>query len=489
MNMRPLFVWALCFAFGVYLSLWVYMPLWLFGVAAGLAVVLTMLLWKKYRDISIWMIGLLLLAMGMIRGGSVIYPLYEYTPVKGNVRMAGVLREQPVKRNGGYSAIVTDVSIDGLPVNQDFRISGQGVYGRAGDRLLCDAAVNFPYEDMRLSMLADNIGYYATVTNAQVEQLPATVRYIPARIAGSVKDAIIEMYGEQAPLITGMLLGDKSEMDESTLEAFKSIGTSHILAVSGLHMGFMAAMATLLARKLRPKLRFVVITAALWLYCLMVGTPTSAVRACLMSTCALAADALGRRNDMLSSMSAAALIILLINPAQLFSYGFQMSFAAVYGIAMFEQCFAKAFKKLLPDFLGSSLSVSLSAQLGITPVLIKLYGSLQPLAVLSNLLIVPLAALVTVGALVSAALHMLWPVAAMPAAWVVHGIARLMRLTAERLSTIPFATVEVGYISNMACVALLFLLFFISPYYLPKGIKRIPAVLTAAMVFGIALFV
>ncbi len=140
-------------------------------------------------------------------------------------------------------------------------------------------------------------------------------------------------------LAIAMLCGDRSYLPEELSEAFASTGIAHVLAVSGLHIGIVAAIILWLLFPLNLfglyKLRFVVAAAAAWVFTLMAGAPASAVRAAVMTSFCFAAYALERRNSSLNALLAAAFLILLVDCHAAYDIGAQLSFTCVAALIIF----------------------------------------------------------------------------------------------------------------------------------------------------------
>lgn len=140
--------------------------------------------------------------------------------------------------------------------------------------------------------------------------------------------------GGESGLAKALLLGDRGGIEEATALDFRDAGVAHVLAVSGLHVGFLTAGLFFLLRALRlsPRAQLAAIAAFLLFYCRLLDFTPSVLRASLLSVIYLAGRAIKRRADPLTSLSAAFLAILLLRPLDLFNLGFQLSFLAVFGI-------------------------------------------------------------------------------------------------------------------------------------------------------------
>ncbi len=151
-----------------------------------------------------------------------------------------------------------------------------------------------------------------------------------------------------AQVLKGIMLGKRSDLPTDTVKTFRNSGTLHLLAVSGLHVGFIAAFCYFSLMKftfvlgVRPKhphlttkvIRLITIAAVL-IYACLVGFRASVFRAALMAILFLLATVIDRDADIYNLLALAALILLLLNPTQLWDIGFQLSFVAVTAIVYF----------------------------------------------------------------------------------------------------------------------------------------------------------
>lgn len=185
--------------------------------------------------------------------------------------------------------------------------------------------------------------------------------------------------------IKGVVFGDKSDLDQEMRDDFNFNGTGHILAVSGLHTGFLYALLRLLSgkRKMLPVSLFII--GILFLYGEMTMWSPSVTRAVTVLSISLMAVYAKRPFDLLSAASAAAFIMLVREPYQLFSSGFQMSFMALMGMAFLTGP--------LTPFIGETAAAMTSVQLGTAPLTAYLYHRFNILSVFINIPVIFLASL------------------------------------------------------------------------------------------------
>jgi competence protein ComEC len=206
-------------------------------------------------------------------------------------------------------------------------------------------------------------------------------RYIPQPTAG---------------VVLALLLGERQNLDRGIIQQFQKTGIVHVLAISGLHIGFIL-MIFLLVLGFLPisyQLRIGLALVLLLLFIALIGFKASAVRAGLMAAFYFASRFLERRVPPLNILAVAGLVIVLPFPQQALTPGFQFSFAAVGGI-LFGYPHLKQlslFKKgphRVQRFIIQPFLVSLCAVLATTPLTWWYYGSLQTGAVLINIVLIP----------------------------------------------------------------------------------------------------
>lgn len=218
---------------------------------------------------------------------------------------------------------------------------------------------------------------------------------------------------EPVRLLWAMTLGWKTALTGEVSEPFMRSGTMHIFAISGLHIALIAALVVALLRSFTiPRhICVFVVLPLIWAYTGLTGWQASAIRSTIMTSVVVAGWLLYRPNNMLNSLGAAALIILIWDPQQLFQAGFQLSFLVVLSLILFAPVLTRLSEKplapdpFLPDelrpkykiwarsvarFVLSGLTTSLAAFLGSMPIIAYYFHYLTPSSLIANLLVVPL---------------------------------------------------------------------------------------------------
>lgn len=199
--------------------------------------------------------------------------------------------------------------------------------------------------------------------------------------------------GGQYAVVAAMALGDKSALTKDLKEVYSVTGASHVLALSGLHLGIIYTLLSLIIVGRRWRVlsqMFMILT--IWAFVFLVGLSVSVVRSAVMLT-TYALLSLGHREKMsMNILAFAAMILLLVNPLSLFDVGFQMSFAAVASILLFVPLFENR--------LWSLVAVSCAAQIGVAPLIAYYFGRFSTYFLLTNLIVVPAATVILWLALV-----------------------------------------------------------------------------------------
>ena len=226
--------------------------------------------------------------------------------------------------------------------------------------------------------------------------------------------------GQEGALLKGLLVGARGEIDQELRDAFAKVGVIHVLAVSGLHVGFVVLAVIVLLRMFRiPRTwRAIVTVAILILYVYLTNQKAPVIRASVMAAVLMVGNVLERRTDVFNSLGLAALIVLIINPLDLFQAGFQLSFAAVAAILLLYRrlrfMFGKSLLRLQERgqswkvYLIALFFVSLAAQLGTLPLTASYFNRIPVVSLVANLLVVPLVALIVMLGYITTICSVFW---------------------------------------------------------------------------------
>lgn len=207
-------------------------------------------------------------------------------------------------------------------------------------------------------------------------------------------------------VVAAMTLGDKSALTQELKEVYSVTGASHILALSGLHLGIIYTLLSFFVFRRWQTLSQLLLVLCIWAFVFLVGMSTSVVRSAVMlSTYAL--FSLGQRDKMsVNTLAFTAIVMLMINPMSLFDVGFQMSYMAVFSILLFLPLFESFVSH---DFMMSHrivkwgwgmVTVSYAAQIGVAPLIAYYFGRFSTYFLLTNFIVVPAAVVIILLSLV-----------------------------------------------------------------------------------------
>ena len=276
--------------------------------------------------------------------------------------------------------------------------------------------------------------------------------------------------GDAYAVVAAMSLGDKSALTRDLKDTYSVSGASHVLALSGLHLGIIyMLLSVLLPRRRWPALSQLLIILFIWAFVFLVGMSVSVVRSAIMLT-VYGLLSIGNRDKMsINALAFTAIVMLMWNPAWLFDVGFQMSFLAVFAILLFVPLFDDVFSaeylmahRWIKRIWGLVV-VSCSAQLGVAPLIAFYFGRFSTYFLLTNFIVIP------------AAMAILWlslVVLLFPSlAYILLYIVQCLNAILSRITAIPGACIDNLHPSVLQ-VMLIYVLIFCS-YLLIERIKPI----------------
>jgi competence protein ComEC len=385
-------------------------------------------------------------------------PLAELASMEpGEVLLVGRIASPPEKSGFGYMA---DLRVERLWYQGREVLRGGGVEVFAadlsigvGDRVRVEGEISRP------QIGEDGFDYGRYLATKKISALVQAMSVEPVgeeqgwigRVHRRTDVAL--GYGlrpREAAVVRGMVLGDRSLMPESLEKSFQRSGITHVLAISGQHVAILAAVIYFAIRNFAvpPPIRAGVTIGLTWLYILIAGAPPSAIRAGVVATFVLAAPLLGRQVSPLHFMSTMLALVLSYNPQLLYSTGFQLSVAAVFGIllltkplkSLVEHTLLKPLKKP-PAQLSSLISVSLAAQLATSPIVAATFDEVSIVGVFTNLIAVPLSGPILILGLLGSLAGNIYPLLAHPLNACNGFLVTILIQTAQGAASLPFASV------------------------------------------------
>ena len=273
--------------------------------------------------------------------------------------------------------------------------------GKAGDRVSATGALysfaqatNYGQFDQREYYLARGIvlKLYADEVK-QIDEagsIKGLVKNTLMDISCSFQDGLDCVFDEKdRGILYAMLAGNRSELDDSTKGLYQRMGIAHVLSISGLHITLIGLGLYKVLMLLTKRLKLSVLTSCtfVFLYGMLTGFSVSTERAVIMLFCMLFARLLGEAYDGQSAAGLAAIIILVMNPAEIYDSGFQLSFIAVFGIFAGNEIRRRL---KIKSAILIYLIPAISAQIATFPLILRSYYSFSPYSILANIVLVPL---------------------------------------------------------------------------------------------------
>ena len=198
-----------------------------------------------------------------------------------------------------------------------------------------------------------------------------------------------------------LLLGYREDIGRELKQRYASAGVTHVLAVSGLHVGIIYLIASNILFFLKRfrygvLLQTLILLLVLWFYAVLTGLSPSVVRAATMFSFVALGSSFGRITSIYNTLLASALLLLAVKPTFLYDVGFQLSYAAVFGIVWLQPILTQYFHtRIWPvQKMWEITTVSIAAQLGTFPLAIFYFHQFPGLFLFSNWLILPLVTVV-----------------------------------------------------------------------------------------------
>lgn len=200
------------------------------------------------------------------------------------------------------------------------------------------------------------------------------------------KEMLIHSLGKNAGnSMAAILLGNKKDLDQDVKQLYQKGGIGHILAISGLHMSFIGIGLYQLLRKIGCGFAVSGITgiSLLLLYTIMIGAGVSSIRAVIMYIIRMGAEISGRDYDLLTSLSIAAIAIMLWQPLYIFDAGFLFSFGAIFAMIFINPLLEQTLR--FPKLLCPGIAI----QIMLLPITMYYYFEVPLWSVLTNLIVIP----------------------------------------------------------------------------------------------------
>lgn len=293
-----------------------------------------------------------------------------------------------------------------------------------------------------------------------------------------IRAKVISLYenlgfeNESLSLLSALTLGEKRDFPRELKESYSKAGASHILALSGLHIGILYMLFSFVVPLRRRKilyriLRELTVLSVLWSFAFIAGLSPSVVRSATLFTLMSLSRLFGNDISPISSLSFAAIAMLIFSPHLLFDVGFQLSFAAVLAILLLAPPLQKIMGTYehgkLYGYVSNLLILSIVAQVGTLPFVWYYFRMFPLYFLLTNIFVVPLAFVVMMLAII---MLLLTPISLLQqgVAWLLYVVIELMNVAVGGVAMLPGVSLALPPLGifGIICVTVLIVLFIIS---------------------------
>lgn len=492
---------ALCFALGVYIAPRINISLWL--IAPPLLLIGMIPLFRRLQIRLLPLLCCLCFTLGLGRACLSLSDTDAQTGKK--LAVEGVIAGEVTQRSDGrvtfmlkngsvegklaqtliYCTIYPN-KIDALPTLYDgMRVAVTGTVYKPDERR---GEHDF---DFRMWMATQGAKLGVTCSGLPTILGEQGVGDIFYRMRQQMAAAFECVMGENAKLPIALVLGQRDSMSDQELEQFRQLGIAHVMSVSGLHVGLLGAALLWLLRKLRvkPALRFAIMLAFMLFYSLLTGFSAATQRACVMLMMALIAGLCQRRPDPIVTLSQSMLVVLLIDPLQLFSAGFALSYCATAAILMLTAPMSRLVPIRRTKSIGSrllytlrdALCVSIAASIGVLIPTANTFHKLPTYGILLNVLFVPLLSLMLP---VYSLVLVLLPIPCLGEAlgFIASQPTRLLMSMIELMSQLPYASLRVPTLPAITTAAVCLGVIILSDYVCASARRKSLCMLLCAVI-------
>lgn len=333
---------------------------------------------------------------------------------------------------------------------------------KSGDELLISARIspplnnrNFDEFDYARFLMRKGISGTGYVASGKWAKRDGRNNLDLKSVASSYRRNMILLYqelgftGDELAVLSALTIGDKTELSDSVRESYSVAGASHILALSGLHIGLLYTILFFILKPVARRgnigrcVRSVFLLILLWAFAFFTGLSPSVVRSVSMFSILAMADMVGREPLSLNTLAATAWLMLFCNPAWLFDVGFQLSFLAVASILLIQKPIYRLnpVKSRMGKYVWGLMSVSVAAQIGTAPLVMFYFSRFSVHFLLTNLVVIPLITIILYAAVVMLLLT--------PFSWLQIGVAGCVKKLLDGLNffvrwveQLPYASID-----------------------------------------------
>ena len=375
---------------------------------------------------------------------------------------------------------------------------------KSGDELLISARIspplnnrNFDEFDYARFLMRKGISGTGYVASGKWTKQDGMNNLDLKSIASSCRRKMISLYqklgfsGDELAVLSALTIGDKTELSDSVRESYSVAGASHILALSGLHIGLLYTLLFFILKPIARRgnigrvIRSVLLLILLWAFAFFTGLSPSVVRSVSMFSILAMADMVGRQPLSLNTLAAAAWLMLFCNPAWLFDVGFQLSFLAVASILLIQKPIYHLItvKGRIGKYIWGLMSVSVAAQIGTAPLVMFYFSRFSVHFLLTNLVVIPFITIILYAAVIMLLLT--------PLSWlqivVAEGVKKLLEglnFFVRWVEQLPYASIDGIWLYQSEILGIYIVGFLLTYYFMNRRYRNLLICLFTILLLG-----
>lgn len=473
---RPVIIITISYIIGILMGLYLKINIALFMCVLFLLIII--FFWKNHKKyklyFSVVIICFVMLMCSLIRVQYMerkFYDLYKYNYIDVNdeVALEGIIID--IKKETQYykNYIVKIQRIDGYNKYKSSNIllrvkkgkqQNELKYGNliSGKVLLEKPSSRRNYKGYDYSQFLKSKKIYIIGTANDICVINKRSAYVGnmwiSKLRMTLKNNLRSLLpNESANIAIAFLLGDTSLISKEERKAFSKANLSHVLAISGMHVGIIILAMEFSFKRIDKRKGKYFFICTLILFSQLTGGSASVIRAVIMSSIMIVSKLVYRKSDVLNNISISALVILNLNPYNILDLGFQLSFLGTVGIVLFEPKIGQIFKKThdrknyvfkseilkkLKNKTYALIKVSVAANIMILPVLAYTYNNFSLIFLISNVLVTPVLGIMSLVGYITAFISLFSMNLAKYVAVIFNCIIIVFNFIAEKCSKIPF---------------------------------------------------
>ncbi|MDE1192516.1 MAG: ComEC/Rec2 family competence protein [Arachidicoccus sp.] len=336
-----------------------------------------------------------------------------------------------------------------------------------------------------VSLPQNNTSFFEVLLNNTREKI---IQTIDENIAGKEEQAVAK----------ALLIGYRNDLDKDVLQAFANAGVIHIIAISGMHLiligGIFLWIFSPLKRWKNGKLiQVLLVLSIVWFFTFIAGGVPSITRAAIMFSVFICAVLFGRQYAIYNSLAFSALLLLLINPYNLWDAGFVLSYAAVLSIVLFYKYIhsAKSFDNKVLKTLWELITMSIAAQILTLPFVLYYFHRFPVLFLFANIVAVPLSTIILYMEIILLAVSFVHP-AALFAGKIVASLISFFDIMMQYFGNLKFAVIDfadINIVQMLLLICCVFGLYFFIAFKTKNGITVFVCCLLSCIIIGSAQFI